>query len=117
MPRKVLIMTLAFAEGEKNIKFQASDLPCSSSGPKLVLVMRAGTASGFHAFALASAFVYMSDNVSFGSFIVSIGHASSAREGDDASSKRAAAMIRWRMAISSFGARWIWGPVCTMEAR
>jgi len=57
MPRKVLIMTLAFAESEKNLRFQASDLPCSSSGPKLVLVMRAGTASDFHAFALASAFV------------------------------------------------------------
>jgi hypothetical protein len=51
----VLIDTLAFADGEKNMSDHASDDPSGLSGPRLVFVMRAGTASGLHAFACPSA--------------------------------------------------------------
>ncbi len=51
----MLIATWAFADGEKNRMFQDSDEPSGLSGPRIVLVMRAGATSGFHAFARSSA--------------------------------------------------------------
>jgi hypothetical protein len=48
---------------EKNVTFHVADFPESCNRPAAVVVMFATTTSGFHAFALASAFAYISPSV------------------------------------------------------
>ena len=54
-PRNVVTDTWALADGEKKFTTHASADPSGLSGPMVVLLMRAGTTSLFHAFAWPSA--------------------------------------------------------------